>query len=95
MWTLCWITFSKELILLGFDEDCIMDETFENIILLAKFFVYKCRFNEMKPNIDSEAFLTELQYRYNMEKYTHILNMQYYEFQRKWITYDNLIDKNE
>ena len=84
------LTFSKELILFGIADKCTTDEVFETIILCAKFFVYKCRFNKVKPNV--EAFLKELQYRYNMEKYTHILNMQYYEFQRKWMTYNMLID---
>ena len=84
------LSLSKELILFGTDGNCTMDEVFELIMLFAKFFVYKCRFNKVKPTV--HVFLKELQYKYRIEKHVHCLNMQYYEFQRKWIPYINLID---
>ena len=83
------MSLSKELILFGTDETNKMDDIFECILLLAKFFVYKCRYNNIKPTV--QVFLVELQYKYNIEKYVHYLKMQYYDFQRKWFPYTDLI----
>ena len=84
------VSLSKELILFGTDENVKMDEVFELLILFANFFVYKCRFNKVKPTV--HIFTKELQYKYKVEKYKHCLDMQYYEFQKKWFPYINLID---
>ena len=39
------LTLSKEMVLFGTDETCVIDDDFERIMLYAKFFVYKCRYS--------------------------------------------------
>ena len=84
------LTISQEMVLFGTDENCEMDDVFELILLFAKFFVYKCRFNNTRPRL--QAFLKELQYKYKTEEHVHCLKMQHNEFHRKWYPYINLID---
>ena len=40
----------------------------------AKFFIYKCRINKSKPNV--QHFMNEMKYIYNIDKYVHYLEMK-------------------
>ena len=78
-----------ELILFGNEENTKTDDAFDQIILLAKYFIYKCRIDKIKPNI--EHFLKELKTSYDAEKYSHSLETTYTRFVKKWYPYQQLV----
>ena len=82
-----------ELVLFGNDEHTTTDEVFDQIILFAKHFVYKCRIHKIKPNI--KHFLKELKQMYDIEKYSQYKKMMYMEFHKKWYPYQNLLNEKK
>ena len=67
----------------------ITDEGFDFILLHAKFFVYKCTLNELKPTL--EAFMNNLKHIYEVDKHVHLMEMTYEQFVKKWIPYNHLV----
>ena len=65
------LAVSPSLILFGGEENTRTDECFDFILLHAKFFIYKCRLNNIRPRI--EQFKNELKHIYNIDKYIHAL----------------------
>lgn len=59
--------FSELLVLFGVQENMYTDKALDFIILLAKFYIYKCKWNFSRPTV--KIFLNFLKYRYRMEKY--------------------------
>ena len=59
--------FSEVLVLFGVQENMYTDKALDLIILLAKFYIYKCKWNSSKPALP--IFLNFLKNRYKMEKY--------------------------
>ena len=57
------------------------DEGFDFILLHAKFFVYKCRLNKLKPTL--EAFINNLKHIYEVEEHVHLMEMTYEKFVKK------------
>ena len=57
-------------ILFGHDGKTTTDEGFDFILLHAKFFVYKCRLNKLKPTL--EAFTNNLNHIYEVGKHVHL-----------------------
>ena len=51
------------------------DEDFDFILLHAKFFVYKCRLNKLKPTL--EAFINNLKHIFEVDKHVHLIEMIY------------------
>ena len=84
------LSLNIELALFGTDDKTKTDEVLDLILLWAKFFIYRCRMNGIKPNI--EAFLAELRYEYLSEKFVHSLEMRQPDFEKKWLPYLNLVN---
>jgi hypothetical protein len=71
------------LVLFGHDDKTITDTAgFRQIVLTAKFFVYKRRINKIKPIV--QIFLQELSIIYKTDQYVFNVNMKYNEFVNKW-----------
>jgi hypothetical protein len=79
-----------ELVLFGVEKHTTTDEILDLIILLGTFYVYKCRINDILPNI--QQFKKELKYKYEMEKFAHALEMRQQDFQRKWFPYIDMLN---
>ena len=77
------------LIFFGHDGKTIIDEGFDFILLHAKFFVYKCRLNKLKPPL--EAFKNNLKYLFEVDKHVHLMEMTYEKFVEKWTLYNHLV----
>ena len=60
-------------ILFGQDSKTRTDEGFDFILLHAKFFVYECRLNKLKPTL--EAFINNLKHIYEVDKHVHLIEM--------------------
>ena len=78
------------IILFGKDKNTKTDNCFDDILLRAKFFIYRCRINKIKPNI--QHFNNELKQIYKIDKYIHSIEMNTDTFHRKWFLYMNLIN---
>ena len=55
----------------------------------AKFFVFKCRLNKLKPTL--EAFINNLKHIYEVDKHVHLMEMTYEKFVKKWTPYNHLV----
>ena len=54
----------------------------------AKFFVYICRLNKLKPIL--EAYIKNLKHMYEVDKHVHLMEMTYEKF-KKWTPHDYLV----
>ena len=75
----------ENLILFGIDNDFVTDTVCDLVLLLGKFFIYRCKVQ--KINLSFNYFLRELYSRYRQEKHIH-MNSNY--FQNNWHPYINL-----
>ena len=76
--------------LFGKDNNTKTDDCFEHILLTAKYYIYKCRFNKVKPNIHF-FFNHELKIIYKIDKDVHYLKMNVDKFYRKWLLYASVV----
>ena len=80
-------TLTERLILFGQEDNITMDRIVNFMILICKFFIYKCRFQKIAPTI--ERLLIYLKVKYLDEKYVADMNFQY-DFGTKWMLYTPL-----
>merc|ERR1712208_262295 len=84
------LALCPELILFGTRDNTKTDKGFDFILVRAKFFIYKCRLNKTKPNVN--VFIKDLKYHYNIDEYVHKLEMKLEEFRRKWAAYETIFE---
>ena len=82
-------SINPTLILFGHDGKTTTDEDLTGVFLHAKFFVYKCRLNKLKPTL--EAFINNLKHIYEVDKHVHLTEMTYEKFVKKWTPYNHLV----
>ena len=79
------------IVLFGNDENTKFDIGFDEILMKAKFFIYKCRINKTKPNI--QCFINnDLKQMHEIDKHVHYLEMRIDIFHRKWLLYSNIVN---
>ena len=83
------LSLTENIVLFGHDRYFKSDNLFDLLMLLAKFYIYTCRFNNVKPDIDT--YLCKLKIRYEIEKWTARRDMSYNSFTVRWHTYLPLI----
>jgi hypothetical protein len=81
--------FNPQLILFGRDGKTVTDEGFDFILLHARFFVYKCRINNILPTV--QGFIPYLVNVYKTDKYVHAIEMKQDKFTLKWMAYSALV----
>ena len=79
------LRISKEFILFGHTSTFHSDKVFNTVILLAKFFIYKCKLNNTLPNYKN--YLTYLKNRYQLEYYLAKVNDRVEQFNSNWYQY--------
>ena len=84
------LKLNASLVLFGQDGNMKTDACFDYILLKAKFFIYKCRMNKIRPNI--QHFINEVQQIYKVDKYIHYMEMGVEAFNRKWLLYVNIVE---
>ena len=82
------LILSEYLVIFSSQDNVTTDKVIDFIILLAKFFIYKCRFKEVEPEI--QAFLAFLKIRYADEDYSARIYGEYDKFIKSWIPYQSL-----
>ena len=85
------LELNSTLILFGTDHNTKTDICFDDILLKAKFYIYKCRMNKIKPSV--QHFVNgDLKQMYKVDKYVHYLEMNIGNFYRKWLLYSNIVN---
>ena len=82
------MSLDAELIIFGENNITVTDGIFDLFILLAKFFIYKCKVTDILPNI--KYFKHVLKSRYETERSIHYGQSLYSKFQTKWAMYHNI-----
>ena len=77
------LKLTPTLILFGCEDRTKTDEGFDHILLTAKFFIYKCRINKVRPRL--QMFLKELKREYIIDKYVHSTTMKREQFVKKMV----------
>ena len=83
------LSFSLELVIFGSKNNFITDKGFDFILLLAKFYVYKCKFLDTPPNL--RIFLGELRFRLKIERTIAIRNNRGNRFNLDWYPYRDFV----
>ena len=84
------LQFSEQLILFGVQNNVSTDKTIDLIIMMAKLYLYKCKWNGSTPLIT--AFLVYLKHRYTVERYLNTLMGRADIFQQEWFPYVNIVN---
>ena len=80
--------FKEELILFGYADNIYTDRPMNLIILFAKFYIYKCKFESIKPSI--KPFLQQLTHRIRIERRIAYNNDKYNNYKVEWFVYEPL-----
>ena len=84
------LSLSAPLVILGYDKNVKSNGIFYYIILLAKFFIFKCKVNKTLPYYDN--FKTYLKVKYEIEKYISMKSMTYNTFANEWFCFQSLVE---
>ena len=84
------LTLNIEMVMFGSDGKTCTDGVFDQILLFAKYFIYTCRINKVKPAI--QHFMKYLKYKYKIEKYACALEMKSADFNIKWCPYWRFVE---
>ena len=83
-------SFTEQLVLLGTQKNVKTDSVMDFVILLAKYFIYKCKWTKSIPT--TQPFLVFLRFRYTLEKYQSIRNNRLHQFDLKWFMYKSIME---
>ena len=62
---------------------------FDYILLVAKYFIYKCRINKTRPRV--QGFLKELTHMYKIDKFVQSILMKQDKFALKRLAYQEIV----
>ena len=80
--TTCNIKITENLILFGINSTVITDNILDLIILLAKQYFYRCKFEQSVPLVS--VFRKQLKLRYKLEEYNLKITFQENAFNTRW-----------
>ena len=84
------VSLNESIVLFGHDSKSKSYKTIDLIILLAKFFIYKCKVKKNIPQF--HLFKNCLKTAFEAYKHIAIINMSYDQFTREWQFYRTLMD---
>ena len=87
-----YINLQADLILFGSSTSFKTDELFDLIILLAKYYLYKCKLKEILPKVDQ--FKAEMTYYFFIDKERYFNKSLFNQFNVRWAMYRNLVDNS-
>ena len=88
------LTLTLELVLFGTKENVVTDSVFDYILLLAKQYIYSCKWKETREVPNVLVFKRLLRIRYKIEKYRHTNNSNNNQnkFDVNWFPYQRFIE---
>ena len=82
------LTLNETLILFGMDEQIMTDSGLDNIILWAKFHIYKCKMQNIAPTI--QAFMSMFKNKLRVEQYLARVKGNEDKYFIKWNLYSQM-----
>lgn len=79
------LNLNEQLVLFGSSDNIYTDKPINFILLFAKFYIYKCKFQNDRPNI--RQFIMQLGNRFIIERTLAFKNNKETEFDRNWKLY--------
>lgn len=83
------LKLNSTIVLFGYDDNIKTDAGFDHILLIAKFYVYKCRIANTRPRLP--VYLQELAYAHQVDKYVHRITMRQDQYIQKWASYLGIV----
>ncbi|WP_419627691.1 hypothetical protein, partial [Thiolapillus sp.] len=77
--------FTETLVLFGVKENVVTDRVIDLIILLAKYYIFKCKLQGSTPI--AKIFIKSLKQRYIVEKYASLVCNRNHSFNLEWLPY--------
>ena len=81
----------QEIVLFGVANNVFTDDAIDSLILYAKFFIYKCKLQSLKPQIN--IFSNELRHRIHVEKVIAYKKGKIHQFTDKWKLCNDFLEK--
>ena len=82
--------FSESLLILGYDPNIILSKVSLYIILVARYFIYKCKLEGLLPQISN--FKIYINSKYKVEKYNAGIRGELESFSQKWEPWNFLVN---
>lgn len=83
------LVLSQVFTMFGVENNFRSDKVIDLIMLLARFYIYKCKLEKKMPDMD--AFIPIVKRRYNIERYCYSINGQLHKFIMEWFPYESLV----
>ena len=77
--------FNEHLVILGVSDNVYTDKICDLIVLMAKFYIYRCKVKQISLSLN--VFISEIYQRYRVE---HEINKNSVDFRNSWGPYMNL-----
>ena len=77
--------FTETLVLFGVKENVVTDRVIDLIIILAKYYIFKCKLQGSTPI--AKIFIKSLKQRYIVEKYASLVCNRNHSFNLEWLPY--------
>lgn len=84
------LKFTENLILFGLDTCVVTDDTFDEIVVVAKMFIYKCKYEKSLPCLMN--FRQYLTTHYKIQWFNARISLGYDKFTQNWMFYKNILD---
>jgi hypothetical protein len=83
------LKMNESIVLFGVANNVAFDDVFDLIVVLAKQYIYSCRYNNTHPNLT--GFKNKLSGRYKIERYNAMINQELIVFDVAWHCYKPLL----
>ena len=87
------LNLSEKFVIFGWTNTMKTDVVIDFIFLFAKFFIWKCRFQNVNPAVDN--FVRFLKYRYKIEKFAARSRGAIVSFEKAWLLYSALVNLDD
>ena len=82
--------FDEKLVLFGMSEGLVTDQGLDQIIMWAKYVIYKSKFQKTLPTV--HIFVQFFKLKWNTEKFISVLENTQLKFNKIWLPYLSLLD---
>ena len=83
------LQFTEKLILFGLDINTVTDHVFDEILLVAKYYLFKCKYDNRLPLLSN--FICHLTTHYETLEYNSKIKSNYDVFKNEWMFYTRLL----
>ena len=82
------LKFTENLVLFGVDRNMVTDKALDEILIVAKYFIYKCKYNDCMPLLTN--FICYAKSHFQVIQYNAKIKGEHEKFKESWVMYENL-----